>query len=74
VILRKSRKNYEELKTHPCVDKVLFFFVGKYMTKTQKGLRMFKFTRRKYYSLEDKENKNASDTEKASGSCKHDYA
>lgn len=25
MILRKSRKNYEELNTHPCVDKVIFF-------------------------------------------------
>jgi hypothetical protein len=44
VILRKSRKNYEQLKTHPCVDKVIFLFVGKYITKTQRGLRMFKIT------------------------------
>jgi len=75
VILRKSRKNCEELKTHSCVDKVVFFFVGKYMTKTQRGLRRFKITRTKYYSPEEKGNdQNASNTEKGSGSCKQDYA
>jgi hypothetical protein len=51
VILRESRKNYEELNTHPCVDQVVFFFVGKYMTKTQRGLRRFKITQRKYYNF-----------------------
>jgi hypothetical protein len=62
LIIKKSRKNYEELNAHPCVDKFHFFFVGKYMTKTQKGLRRFKITMRKYYNLEKKGNENASNT------------
>jgi hypothetical protein len=38
VILRESRTNYEELKTHSCVDKVVFFFVGKYMNQNTKEI------------------------------------
>jgi len=52
----------KELNTHPCVDKVIFFFVGKSVTKTQRGLSRFKITQRKYYSPEEKGNGNASNT------------